>query len=137
MDEPSRYGFGSAKGVVRGMAGHAIKRHDLKALCWCLGHASTVAQLHPVDPVNTFDWIKNASECHGLVSTSSVAAPPPSKDADYEPEHPANRKLMRRIHSSGHEVGLHRGHNTYQTLEAIIAEAKRYASFAKRTTTNI
>src|SRR5690606_9247845 len=49
----------------------------------------------------------------------------PSKDADYELEHPAIRELMRRIHKRGHEIGLHPSYNSFQSPETIQQEAQR------------
>lgn len=128
VDEPSRYGFRTAKGIALGMAGHVVKRRDLKSALqvpWIRLNSRTT--LNPADPVNTFDWIMDASERHGLVSAFYFICgrTDKSKDADYEPEHPAIRELMRRIHARGHEVGLHPSYNSYQNPRVIIAEALR------------
>ncbi|MBF4238075.1 hypothetical protein EAY82_26585, partial [Vibrio anguillarum] len=48
-----------------------------------------------------------------------------SHDADYLPEHPAIRNLMRRIHERGHEIGLHPSYGTFQQPELIKQEAER------------
>ncbi|MBF4237621.1 hypothetical protein EAY82_24230, partial [Vibrio anguillarum] len=48
-----------------------------------------------------------------------------SHDADYEPEHPVIRNLMRRIHERGHEIGLHPSYGTFQQPELIKQEAER------------
>lgn len=45
--------------------------------------------------------------------------PRTGKDADYEPEHPAVRELIRRIHARSHEIGLHPRYNIFQQSEAI------------------
>lgn len=89
--------------------------------------------LHPADPANTFDWIMDVSERHGLTSAFYFICGRTALqlDADYEPEHPAIRALMRRIHQRGHEIGLHPSYNTYQTPSAIAAEAKRLRAVAE------
>ena len=46
-------------------------------------------------------------------------------DATYEPEHPAIRALMRRMHERGHEIGLHPSYGSYQKPELIAQEAQR------------
>lgn len=48
-----------------------------------------------------------------------------NRGADYEPEHPAIRQLMRRIHLRGHEIGLQPIYGTYQAPELIFQEADR------------
>jgi len=128
VDGPSRYGFCSAVGMVRAMAGDVFKRRDFKSalLAPWVRRNSKIA-LHPADPDNTFNWIMDVSEQYGLTSAFYFICgrTDASKDADYEPEHPAIRELMRRIHARGHEIGLHPSYNTYQTPVAIVAEANR------------
>lgn len=128
VDAPSRYGFGSVKSIVRSMAGDVLKRRDFKsALAAPLIRMSSGKRLHPVDPFNTFDWIMEQSEKHNLVSAFYFICgrTDSSKDADYEPEHPAIRDLMRRIHARGHEIGLHPSYNSFQSPETIQHEANR------------
>lgn len=128
VDGPSRYGFRSLKGLVRTMGGDVLKRRDLKsALLAPWIRLNTRENLHPADPANTFNWIMDVSERHGLTSAFYFICgrTDPSKDADYEPEHPAIRALMLRIHQRGHEIGLHPSYNTYRKPEAIVAEANR------------
>lgn len=83
--------------------------------------------LHPADPANTFDWIMDVSEQHGLKSAFYFICgrTDASKDADYELEHPAIRELMRRIHARGHEIGLHPSYNSYQSPPTVLNEATR------------
>lgn len=128
VDYPTRYGFRNAIGLVRGMVGDALKRHDLKnALIAPWVRTNSRRRLHPADPVNTFEWIMSQSERRGLTSAFYFICgrTNPAKDADYEPEHPAIRNLMQRIHQRGHEIGLHPSFNTYRNPQAIVTEAKR------------
>lgn len=128
VDAPSRYGFRSTAGIVRAMAGDVIKRGDFKsALLAPWVHLNSKTVLHPADPANTFDWIMDVSERHGLKSAFYFicGSTDANKDADYEPEHPAIRALMRRIHSRGHEIGLHPSYGSYQTPAIIATEAAR------------
>lgn len=128
VDWPSLYGFQSYAGIAKAMAGHLIKRRDLG---WTLRAPwiwlNSGQRLHPADPANTFDWIMDVSERHGLKSAFYFICgrTDASKDADYEPEHPAIRDLMRRISDRGHEIGLHPSYGTYQRPELIEAEAQR------------
>lgn len=127
VDAPSRYGFASAKGLLRVMAGDVLKRGDLKnALRASWIRLNTRDALHPADPFNTFEWIMDLSDQHGLTSAFYfICGRTSGMDADYEPEHPAIRALMRRIHERGHEIGLHPSYGTYQKSELIAQEARR------------
>lgn len=134
IDCPSRYAFRSWKGVLRAMVGDVVKRKDfISALCAPWVRLNSVQNLHPMDPGNTFDWIMDASERHGLCSAFYFICgrTDVQKDADYEPEHPVIRGLMRRIHSRGHEIGLHPSYGSYQSAEMIGKEAQRLKRIAK------
>lgn len=132
VDTPSRYGFASVKGLLRVMGGDVLKRGDLKSAMkapWI--RLNTRSALHPDDPFNTFEWIMDLSDKHGLTSAFYfICGRTSNMDADYEPEHPAIRTLMRRIHQRGHEIGLHPSYNSYRHPEAIAAEAKRLRKIA-------
>ncbi|WP_243737003.1 polysaccharide deacetylase family protein [Cupriavidus sp. L7L] len=128
VDVPSRYGFGSAARMLRRMAGDILIRRDVRSVLQApVIRMKTRTALHPGDRVNTFDWIMDVSERHGLVSAFYFICgrTHPGMDADYEPEHPAIRGLMQRIHARGHEIGLHPSFNTYQAPGAVQAEAIR------------
>lgn len=134
VDAPSRYAFKSWKGIACAMAGDVLKRGDVGSAVfapWIRLNSQTV--LHPKDPANTFDWIMDVSERHGLKSAFYFICgrTVPSLDADYEPEHPAIRALMRRIHARGHEIGLHPSYGSYQKPEVIRAEAGRLRRIAR------
>lgn len=133
VDGPSRYAFRTTGGMLRAMAGDVLKRGDFKSALmapWVRMNSKTA--LHPADPANTFDWIMDTSERHGLTSAFYFICgrTDPCKDADYEPEHPAIRELMRRIHARGHEIGLHPSYGSYQTPSIIKQEADRLRRIA-------
>jgi hypothetical protein len=128
VDSPTRYGFASPYRLMRGMAGELIHNKDVRSFMmapWI--RLRSRRQLSPIDSFNTFDWIMDQSEQNGLTSAFNFICgkTDPSMDADYEVGHPAIRKLMRRIRKRGHEIGLHPSYDTYQTPDAIVAEAKR------------
>lgn len=128
VDMPSRYGFGSAKSIIRSMGGDVLKRRDFKsALLAPLIRMNSSKSLHSNDPFNTFDWIMEQSEKYNLVSAFYFICgrTDATKDADYEPEHPAIRQLIREIHTRGHEIGLHPSYNSFQSPEVIKYEANR------------
>lgn len=128
VDRPSRYGFCSTARMLRLMAGDVLKRRDLKS-AWLAPwvRLDSRQRLHPADLDNTFDWLMDVSEQHGLTSAFYFICgrTDAKRDADYEPEHPAIRELLRRIHARGHEIGLHPSYATYQEPAAIAAEAER------------
>ena len=127
VDAPSRYGFASAKGLLRSMAGDVLKRGDIQSALrapWI--RLNTRDALHPSDSFNTFEWIMDMSDRHGLTSAFYfICGRSSNMDAAYEPEHPAIRTLMRRIHERGHEIGLHPSYGSYQKPEIIATEAQR------------
>jgi peptidoglycan/xylan/chitin deacetylase (PgdA/CDA1 family) len=128
VDRPSRYGFRSFKPLIRAMAGDVLKNKNIKgALIAPWVRLNTRQQLHRADPFNTFDWLMDVSEANNLKSAFYFICgrTHPMKDADYEPEHPAIRNLMRRIHERGHEIGLHPSYSTFQKPELIKQEADR------------
>lgn len=126
VDAPSRYGFASAKGLLRSMAGDILKRGDIQSAFrapWI--RLNTRAALHPADSFNTFEWIMDLSDRHGLTSAFYfICGRSSNMDAAYEPEHPAIRALMRRIYERGHEIGLHPSYGSYQKPEIIANEAQ-------------
>lgn len=134
VDRPSRYGFRSPLALGRVMLSDLLLRRWWKSVSLApLIRLNSGERLQRADPYNTFDWIMDLSEEFGLKSAfyficgrTDVA-----KDADYEPEHPAIRELMRRIHARGHEIGLHPSFNTFNTPGAIAEEASRLRQVCK------
>lgn len=128
VDTPSLYGFKSWAVIGRMMAGDLLKRRDILA---CLRaprvRMGTGSFLHPADPFNTFDWIMDHAESQGLRNAFYFLCgrTDPLRDADYEPEHPAIRDLMRRIHARGHEIGLHPSYASYIAPSVIAGESER------------
>ncbi|MBA2777336.1 polysaccharide deacetylase family protein [Billgrantia kenyensis] len=128
VDRPSRYGFARDVKLARVMLGDAVRHRRPQALLvgpWI--RLRTRRRLHPLDPLNTFDWLMDVSDKHGLTSAFYFICgrTDPRKDADYEPEHPAMRHLMRRIHERGHEVGLHPSYHTFRNPKELANEARR------------
>lgn len=128
VDNPSPYAFKSLIAVLRVMAGHMFKRRNIRAtvqaLCLWL---SSRTELQRSDPNNSFDWIMDVSERHGLSSAFYFICGRTDAlmDAEYEIEHPAIRHLMRKIAKRGHEIGLHPSYGSYRSPAIIDAEAKR------------
>lgn len=125
VDNPSRYGFRSARSLLLSMGGDILKRGDLRAIVmgpWIRMRSSQT--LHPRDPYNTFEWIMETSEQAHLKSAFYfIPDGTDPHDGDYQLGHPAIRRLMREIHDRGHEVGLHPSYETYRQPDLLCAEA--------------
>jgi len=128
VDLPSMYAFKPWVTVARMMAGHIIKRRDLKSFVTApYVKLATRGDLMSEDPYNTFDWLMDLSEENNLQSAFYFICGRSNAnyDADYEPDNPIIRKLMRRIHERGHEIGLHPSYNTFQSPQSLKYEADR------------
>lgn len=128
VDEPSFAAFASRSRLVRRIIGDAVRVGRLSSAVDLLRirHESR-SQISKREPFNTFDWLMDQSERRGLKSAFYFICgrTMPARDALYELEHPAIRDLLRRIHSRGHEIGLHPSYGTYQSPELIAKEAAR------------
>lgn len=134
VDAPSAYAFGRKRSLVRSMAVNLLKRRDpAQAVSAPWIRLKSKHHLHPRDPFNTFDWLMDTSEAAGICSAFYFICgrTNPSLDAQYEPEHPAIRHLMRRIHHRGHEIGLHPSYDTYAHPERIVREGHRLQRICK------
>ena len=128
VDQPSLYAFTPWRTIVRMMAGHLLKRRDLRAFVQApYVKLATRSELLEADPYNTFDWVMDVSDQNNMQSAFYFLCGRTNAiyDADYELEHPAIRKLMRRIHERGHEIGLHPSYDTYQNPHALKLEAEK------------
>lgn len=133
VDRPTRYGFASARNVLRRMAGDLSRGAVTAALAGPWVRINTKTRLHQADPFNTFDWIMEQSEQSGLRSAFFFICGQTSRmDGEYDLEHPALRDLLRRIHFRGHEIGLHPSYNTFNDPEALKREADRLRSVCKQ-----
>lgn len=135
VDAPARYGpYLPVPRLMRACAGDIIRRRDPKAMARGLAIGLRArTDLHPADPFNTFEWLMAVSEQHGLKSAFYFMSgrTDPTRDAAYEPEHPAIRRLMRRIYTRGHEIGLHPSYGSYLTPSIIAREARRLRQVAQ------
>jgi hypothetical protein len=88
---------------------------------------------HEPDVNNTFDFLMDVSERHGLRSAFYFLADNQVR-AGGEPCHVLGhrwvRDLVGRVHRRGHEVGLHAGFGTYRDPERTRAELDRLRSIA-------
>ena len=82
VDSPSLYQFKPWKTIIRIMAGHLLKRRDIKAFIQAPYIKLTAGKrLHPH---NTFDWLMDISEANKLTSAFYfICGSTSSMDADY------------------------------------------------------
>lgn len=128
VDFPSEYAFKSWSYMPRAMARHLLKEKSWKkALLAPYVKLATEDVLHPYDPSNVFDWLMDISEENNLKSAFYFIAgrTEPSRDSDYNIEHPIIRNLLRKIHQRGHEIGLHPSYLTYKNPELIRQECQK------------
>jgi hypothetical protein len=121
------------RSVPRQLAGDAIVRRDFRLAgrrvrSWAArGRAD-----YRHDPYNTFDFLMEVSERHGIASAFYFLATKDATSLDgfYTLEHPWIRSLITRIHERGHEIGFHAGFHTYRDAERTDEEFRRLLAVA-------
>lgn len=102
--------------ALRTVAGDIITRKAPgTALRRARGHAQTLRGCPDADLCNTFDFIMQQSERHGLRSAFYFITDQPAGEIDgrYLLDDPWIRQLIGRIRRRGHEIGLHPSYNSY------------------------
>ena len=86
------------------------------------------------DPYDSFDFIMDQSERHGLRSAFYFIAGGSDArfDAAYSLEDPWIEALIARIHARGHEIGLHPSYRTFRDAAAICRERDSLAQACER-----
>jgi hypothetical protein len=99
--------------VVRQLAGDLVRRRDPRLASRRLRSLPGDRRL---DPHNTFDFLMDVSERHGLRSAFYFLAHRDQRPRDgrYLFEHPWVRSLIGHIGRRGHEVGFHPSFSTYR-----------------------
>lgn len=122
VDRPSLYSFQSWSNIFRMMAGNLIKRGDFLSFIQAPYIKFTTKEaLHKADPFNTFQWLMDRSDDHGVRSTFYFLSDKTSiiYDSDYDLNSLIIRNLLKNIHLRGHEIGLHPSYNSYLNPEQI------------------
>jgi hypothetical protein len=85
-----------------------------------------------LDPYNTFDFLMDVCERHGIAGAFYFLATEEasSRDGPYTLEHPWVRSLIATIHRRGHEIGYHAGFDTYRDVERTGEEFRRLRTAA-------
>ncbi len=112
--------------VGRALAGDVIKRRSFELAMRRVQSLVQVRQGNAdADLNNTFDLIMTLSERHGLRSSFYFITDHPAGEIDgvYSLDDPWMRKLLRRIHERGHEIGLHPSYNTFRDASQLHRES--------------
>ena len=134
VDDPLAFLGRSGPGLARQLAADALVRRDLPlAVRRTRSWAARRRADYRLDPHNTFDFLMDVSERHGIVSAFNFLA---TKDADtldgfYSLEDPWIRSLMSAIHRRGHELGFHAGFHTYRDAVRTAEEFRRLRTAAE------
>ncbi len=119
--------------VVRNALGDVGKRRDAllaSRRLWSKCHTSRGNFRY--EPCNTFDFIMDSSERHGIASSFYFIPHQGCDgfDGDYSIEMPWIRKLLQTIHDRGHEIGLHASFGSYADAAQIATELSALQSVA-------
>jgi len=114
-----------AGAIAHALAGDVFNRRDLELAARRLRSVfDSRAGRVDRDPFNTFNFLMDISERHGLASTfyfmAGVSAP--EFDGEYRLSDPRVGGLLRRIHDRGHDVGLHASYGTHLSAERMRTE---------------
>jgi len=124
VDSPSRYAFASFDRIIRRMSGDILRGDFSSALSAPWVKIKNRNKISSLDPFNTFDWIMDQSEQHGLKSTFYfICGKSSSMEGEYNIEHPVIKNLIKRINSRGHQIGLHPSFNTFKRPDLLKYEA--------------
>jgi hypothetical protein len=133
VDDPLSFLGRSAPGLARQLAADGLVRRDLslavrRVRSWFTRRGAD----HRLDPHNTFDFLMDVSERHGIVSAFNFLATKDrsSLDGFYGLDHPWIRSLIKRIHQRGHEIGFHAGFHTYRDAARTDEEFRRLRTAA-------
>jgi uncharacterized protein DUF7033 len=136
VDDPlAALGRGPMK-LVRQLGADALVRRDPGLMARRVRSWGGLARgSHALDPYNTFDFLMDVSERHGLASAFyfiAAAGTASAEDPPYTLTHPWIRALLRRVHRRGHEIGFHAGFGTHRDPERTSREFERLRDTAAR-----
>jgi Family of unknown function (DUF7033) len=133
VDDPLASLGRTAPRLARQLAADALVRRDAglaarRVRSWAAMRRGD----HRLDPYNTFDFLMEVSERHGLTSAFYFLATEEAstRDGPYTLDHPWVRALITRIHGRGHEIGYHAGFDTYRDAERTGQEFRRLRTAA-------
>lgn len=121
--------------VARHAGGDLLKRRDLSlAVNRLRAFRDGRRGRFDRDPADTFDFLLDSSERHGLESAFYFICGRTNGDMDgtYTLHDPRIRTLVRDIHARGHEIGLHPSYGTYREPAAMRREFEALQAVAER-----
>jgi hypothetical protein len=103
---------------MRTLAGSLLKRTNFREFNFWLRNIAR-------DPFNTFDWLMQVSESAGLKSCFNFMGPRArNSDAYYPFEHPFVQKLIEKIRTRGHDIGIHPSYESNEQPGLLQTELK-------------
>ncbi len=135
VDRPVASAGRSVPALVRQLGADALVRRDPELAARRLRSWTGLRRgEHRLDPYNTFDFLMDVSERHGMVGAFYFLAmkEPTGLDGLYTLEQPWMESLVSRIHERGHEIGLHPSYHSYLDAERTKAEFLRLRQAAER-----
>ena len=122
--------------LARQLGADALRRRDGALAAQRVRSWAALARgEHRHDPYDTFGFLMDVSERHGLASAfyfRAGGATDGPREPPYTLEHPWVRALLRRVHGRGHEVGFHAGFDTHCDAGRTAAEFGRLRRAAER-----
>jgi hypothetical protein len=130
VDDPLSTLDHGPRDIARQFAGDLVRRRDPRMLA---RRARALLGDRSLDPHNTFDFLMDVSERHGLRSAFYFLAyrDERPRDGAYLFEDPWVRSLVGRIGRRGHEVGLHPSFCTYRDAARTSEELARLLRVAE------
>ncbi|USG67135.1 polysaccharide deacetylase family protein [Brevibacillus ruminantium] len=128
VDWPLGMAYIPITAVLRKAVGDVWRRHNLGLAMRRVQSLIKVKRGDlDADLYNTFDWIMNVCERQGLQTAFYFIAGHTAGQIDglYHLEDEWIRKLLRRVHERGHEIGLHPSYHTYRDPAALNHEFQR------------
>jgi hypothetical protein len=133
VDDPLASLGRTAPRLARQLAADALVRRDpalaaRRVRSW----AGLRRRDYRLDPYNTFDFLMEVCERHGIAGAFYFLATEEAstRNGPYTLEHPWVRSLMATIHRRGHEIGYHAGFDTYRDTERTGEEFRRLRTAA-------
>jgi hypothetical protein len=126
VDVPYQVDF-SYRAILRGVGNNILKQRNLKmtfenlkkrlrARC---GNFSKDLYLQNIDwMMDVNEFVNNKVSFYFITQNTD-----PVYDGRYGMDEPIIRKLLKKIHDRGHEIGLHPSYNSYNNQERILCEA--------------
>lgn len=125
VDNPYSEHVHSFRASIRKLFGDIIKRKSLyMGFINILNFIMSKFNIYYFDPLDKFDWMMKINEKLGNRITFFFITMKSNKEMDghYSIDEKRVRKLLKEIHSRGHEIGLHSSYNSYLDSSQLLAE---------------